>query len=549
MATDNKYDRQLRLWGANGQKALSLSNIVLLNATSAGTETLKNLVLPGIGSFHVYDSSAVTETDVTSNFFVTSDDVGKSRAEVTCKLLSELNSDVTGGFTHADSEGFVNFLRAQSSRSALVIVSDVPLSQLQDISTFCHQESIPLISVKSYGLIGIVRLQNGKTPHTIIESKPDNSVPDLRLANPFDELNELVDKFELEKLDDKDHSHVPYVILLIKAINLYKETSDNRHPPRTHDQKSKFKNLVKSMSRNFDMEVNFEDAVKESYLAYTSKEIPYEVQEIMDNTSDNDVSANSFDVMVKALKRFIENNGGLPPLHGGIPDMTSSTEYYVALQDVYKKKSEKDLMVMKRYVNEISNGTDITVPSEELVTFCKNIGNIFVQSHRSISRELEQQLCPENNNSLQVDDEIIDDLVMSCMDPSSPASQTPLLWYLGVRAGEIYQRQHGCFPGSQTNATSKMIESDSKKVQSILVKLVTNMKLNSEDLIQTCIVASNDIASEIVRFGNCEIHNISSVVGGVASQEAVKLLTKQYTLLDNTYIYNGIASIGGVYKF
>ena len=41
MAT--KYDRQLRLWGASGQRALGETCIVLINATASGTETLKNL--------------------------------------------------------------------------------------------------------------------------------------------------------------------------------------------------------------------------------------------------------------------------------------------------------------------------------------------------------------------------------------------------------------------------------------------------------------------------------------------------------------------------
>ena len=47
MATDNKYDRQLRLWGSSGQKSLMEANILLVNASASGTETLKNLVLPG----------------------------------------------------------------------------------------------------------------------------------------------------------------------------------------------------------------------------------------------------------------------------------------------------------------------------------------------------------------------------------------------------------------------------------------------------------------------------------------------------------------------
>jgi hypothetical protein len=46
MASTNKYDRQLRLWGRNGQKALVESKLLLLGASCTGSETLKNLVLP-----------------------------------------------------------------------------------------------------------------------------------------------------------------------------------------------------------------------------------------------------------------------------------------------------------------------------------------------------------------------------------------------------------------------------------------------------------------------------------------------------------------------
>lgn len=46
---EKKYDRQLRLWAADGQAALESANILLVNsgAGTVGVETLKNLVLPG----------------------------------------------------------------------------------------------------------------------------------------------------------------------------------------------------------------------------------------------------------------------------------------------------------------------------------------------------------------------------------------------------------------------------------------------------------------------------------------------------------------------
>lgn len=47
---EKKYDRQLRLWAAQGQQALEDAHILLINSGSGtvGVETLKNLVLPGM---------------------------------------------------------------------------------------------------------------------------------------------------------------------------------------------------------------------------------------------------------------------------------------------------------------------------------------------------------------------------------------------------------------------------------------------------------------------------------------------------------------------
>ena len=71
MATDDKYDRQIRLWGGHGQRLLSNSQVLVLTPTGAATETLKNLILPGIGRFTVVDGMRVTERDCANNFFVT----------------------------------------------------------------------------------------------------------------------------------------------------------------------------------------------------------------------------------------------------------------------------------------------------------------------------------------------------------------------------------------------------------------------------------------------------------------------------------------------
>jgi len=109
MASTNKYDRQLRLWGANGQESLGTSHVVLLGASGAvGTETLKNLVLPGIGGFTVIDDKPMKQsTDPDpgliqeSNFFIpppTPATDGEFLAAIVASTLGEMNPEVVANF-------------------------------------------------------------------------------------------------------------------------------------------------------------------------------------------------------------------------------------------------------------------------------------------------------------------------------------------------------------------------------------------------------------------------------------------------------------------
>ena len=97
-AKEKKYDRQLRLWAASGQAALEEAHVLLLNdgAGTVGVETLKNLVLPGVGNFTIVDDRLVEEKDLGVNFFLAEDSLGRSRAEECCKHLQELNPEVRG---------------------------------------------------------------------------------------------------------------------------------------------------------------------------------------------------------------------------------------------------------------------------------------------------------------------------------------------------------------------------------------------------------------------------------------------------------------------
>jgi len=49
------------------------------------------------------------------------------------------------------------------------------------------------------------------------------------------------------------------------------------------------------------------------------------------------------------------------------------------------------------------------------------------------------------------------------------------------------------------------------------------------------------------RFGGSQVHTTASYLGGVASQEIIKLTTKEWIPVNNTFIYDAISGNAGAF--
>eukprot|EP00980_Cylindrotheca_fusiformis_P000374 scaffold91_cov127-Cylindrotheca_fusiformis.AAC.34 len=520
MATADKYDRQLRLWGSKGQRALGDTCVVLVGATAAGTETLKNLALPGIGSYCVVDDAVVSKHDEASNFFLSSNGEGpRSRAEIACQYLQELNPDVEGAYQVAprlagiEEWKTVLFGKTSGRQKLLVIASDLNPQELESLSRACESLKLALVVVHSYGLIGCVRLQlPGKVP--LLDPKPTNAPPDLRLKTSFPALDQFVDSIHLETMEDHQHGHVPYPIILKKAVQAWLSNHGDKLPI-SFSEKQDFKQTIKTMSRDYSKELNFQEAVDQSYLAYTEREV---------FLPEDEDPASTISVLSRGLKEFMGKNGGRPPLNGAIPDMTASTDYYVALQQIYKTQAEQDFREMKALC-----GTEVS--DDTLASFCSNVFAVDQITTRSLVEEFHE--VPT--------EELVEDWKMNLMDPYEVPVHTPILWYLAIRACQVFFSKNHRYPGMKNDW-----ESDVSLLQDSYGKVALHYQLQDEQLVKN---SSLPVCQEMTRYANAEVHTTASVVGGVASQEAVKIITGQYTPLNNTYVFNGIVSVAGVYKF
>jgi amyloid beta precursor protein binding protein 1 len=156
-----RYDRQLRLWASSGQASLESAKILVLGASHLGACVLKNLILPGIGSFTLVDGNNVTDADLGNNFFIEGNAKGKSRAVEQVKNLCELNPSVKG---HAVQKEPMAFIQEQGlSEYTLIIAINQPNSVLFPLSTQAWHANegvgVPLTSLRGAGFVGEVQLQ------------------------------------------------------------------------------------------------------------------------------------------------------------------------------------------------------------------------------------------------------------------------------------------------------------------------------------------------------------------------------------------------------
>jgi amyloid beta precursor protein binding protein 1 len=113
-----------------------------------------------------------------------------------------------------------------------------------------------------------------------------------------------------------------------------------------------------------------------------------------------------------------------------------------------------------------------------------------------------------------------------------------------MKATDRFALRHGRYPGSGEGA----LEADAVEVASDLSALVTELGLGDSLGSAGGVVVGPKHAEEMTRYGGAEVHAVAAIIGGVAAQEAVKLLTGQYVPIDNTFIHNGIAGVSGAFK-
>eukprot|EP00457_Paulinella_chromatophora_P003836 gb/GEZN01003844.1/.p1 GENE.gb/GEZN01003844.1/~~gb/GEZN01003844.1/.p1 ORF type:complete len:555 (-),score=91.59 gb/GEZN01003844.1/:391-2055(-) len=530
---EKKYDRQMRMWGPHGQKALESGSICMLGSGPTASETLKNLVLPCVGTFTIVDNAVVKKSDLGNNFFVTKDALGKNRAEVVRDLLVEMNDEVKDAkFVAKRPEDLIKQNLAFFDTFTVVMACNVQDAAVQVLAKYLFPKNIPLIILKAYGMLGSARLALAE--HTMIETHPDGDTFDLYLhpeqLPSFPELQAYIASYPpIESISSsQEKGEVPFIVILVQGMAKWQKEHDGKMPQNYND-----KFAFKDMLRSLGTEENFDEAVEHAKRVYDKFTLREEVQHVFDHPRIKklDKSSSSFWFMSRGCLEFYNNEGkGTWPCSASIPDMTTSTKKYVDVQEIYKKRADKDAELVHQHVLKLvkSSGSPLKISLADTQHFCKNVRQVGI----IVGRSLEQEYTTSTANIELITETFEDFEYREAADPEDENAKLPnpknLHWYFALRAADLFNNKHGRFPGS----VDKALADDRKELAALQSNLFKEMKLSQK--IET------DCLAEVVRAGPSEIHNTAATVGGVGSQIALKLLIQQYLPLNNTLIYNGL---------
>ncbi|KAH0259249.1 hypothetical protein KCU91_g15315, partial [Aureobasidium melanogenum] len=550
---EKRYDRQLRLWAASGQAALEDAHILLINNGPGvvGVETLKNLILPGIGHFTILDSTLVSEQDLGVNFFLDESTLGTFRAESTRRLLQELNPDVQGHAITEPLSAFVAREAALNPYTLILVTAPITPDVLEVISAHCQTHHVPLFYIHCSGFYSHFSLSLPPA-FPIVDTHPDPaSTTDLRLLAPWPELIQFQKEktSNLQALSPEDIGHVPYLLLLLHFLDEWR-ASHNGQPPQSYQEKTDFRNMVAKASP--PDEENFAEATAAIIKSLNPPTAPGSVLAVLDapETKSLEPTSSAFWFIANAVRTFYTTHNQLP-LPGAVPDMKARSADYIQLQNIYKFKARKDAAEVLQTVRalEASVGRTEPIDEKEVEAFCKGAAHIKLVRGKPLR-------IARGDAPLHWGEEVAKSAVEH-LNNLTFGLDSGILHYIAFVAWDAFVGSHNVdalggeprVPGS----TDADIEADTEKMVGIALNIIDSLIKEAGTFIENpgydeLKAKCANIVRELVRAGASELHNIGSLVGGMVAQEVIKVITKQYVPIDNTCIFDGIESKASVLR-
>lgn len=166
----------------------------------------------------------------------------------------------------------------------------------EDVATIeahASQHQTPVVCIHSAGFYSYFRFSlHGTFP--IVDTHPEvEKTTDLRLLEPWPELSEFAKDMVrgMDALDDHEHGHLPYLVILLHFLEQWRQSHDGKNPT-TPKEKREFGKLVLGGSRTNNPEggeENFQEAVDAINKNIKVPELELGLKEVFDHQVSSEV--------------------------------------------------------------------------------------------------------------------------------------------------------------------------------------------------------------------------------------------------------------------
>jgi ubiquitin-activating enzyme E1 len=144
---ENLYSRQLYTIGFEAMQKLITTSVLISGINGLGVEIAKNTVLQGFKSVTLHDQTNITKEDISTNYYITEQDIGKNRATTVLNKISELNN-------YVKVSAITNILTEEILKSyTIIVLVDYNLKDQLLINKISHNHNY-FISCSTFGLVG-----------------------------------------------------------------------------------------------------------------------------------------------------------------------------------------------------------------------------------------------------------------------------------------------------------------------------------------------------------------------------------------------------------
>lgn len=148
---ESLYSRQLYVMGHEAQRRMAGSNVLIVGLNGLGVETAKNVILAGVKTVTLHDNTPASWTDMSAQFYITTEDLGQPRALVSAPKLAALNPYVAVSVM----QGELN-LQSLAEFTAVVLI-DLPSRAMQmQIADHCHTLGVAVMVGDTMGVFGTI---------------------------------------------------------------------------------------------------------------------------------------------------------------------------------------------------------------------------------------------------------------------------------------------------------------------------------------------------------------------------------------------------------